>query len=1340
MVSLDLRHSSAKKQFKVQRTLSGSLPNDIVNSTITLTTNHDFINGESVRILSYDGDIPDGITYNEIYYVITAGLPANQIRLAETYGKALIGNNIFINGRGGILTVESRVSDKISGSPGHPIQFCQTSRNWYVTTLPSSSLYNSVISLAGSLGASTPRTYLKRQIDDRNILDTIYRVRYVIPATAGIATARPPVDGFIIQESSDSIGATDAEVQKEWATDNITTLTNESDLRNQHIIAGAQWSGGTAVFVSESPHELSLGSFVKVNNVTSTNNTAGDDLLGFNREMQVISIPDRKTFVTQITGDPGTFTNNISNRNTSLPNFSRSKFRQTLQVYRSQEVQQYVPGARDGVYHLLIINNSNVPDAPEFSDFSFSQPITNLYPQKNKDNPVSDARASACHALDTPIGQVIINDAQNSITRETLGRALPDFGIGIGLTDIVSSVTGTAHTFYTNKDHGFNAATRITVQSSGSGYGFGSGGNETLYNARLEPAGLNTTGYYATAKIEVNSSGAIQNAYIMDGGSSYQVGDVLNVVGVSTQPGFVPGSVRIDQVNNSVDDCLTLYGVVPDTLESYNNVSYRITGITGGNTREISVESSSPVLAAQAGAGVAGLGVTLTQYANIIPAGKALDVIGFEYNNVSGIATVTTLQATGFSIGNNFIISGADSDFYNGENDISKINSLTEFEYYAGIGTNIPATTGTKKIFIKAFTSQGGDVTRENENISGRLVTEYAGITTAISADVATSTAATISIDNAANLGFKIGDYLRLGDELLRISRAVNSNTVSVLRGIFGSDATTHTTGSVVKKIDAQPIELRRNSIIRASGHTFEYLGYGSGNYSTAFPSRQDRALTDQELLLSNATKSDGGIAVFTGMDDKGSFYIGNKKVNSSTGSEQVYDTPIPTVTGEDILTGISIGFDALSPLEISVSRSLRVEGGTDRNLISEFDGPVKFNKKITATDDIEANNFYVQGTENVSRKISVSAYKPTLAGNPGDIIFNSNPSRGTTLGWVYTNENEWYDAGNVGISTENNTIIIDEIGIGTVFPDKPLHVVGDSLFQGDIEVQGSVSVAGSMTAGFLYGDASNLTNIPSDSLWRLSPTGLGVQQGIYPQQNYVVGIGTFKADATLELDGGYGSGNVDLIVNNHAIFRGSAVYNGDVTVNGSFISTSFTINSSTSNITVGVLTATNIESEYLRVGVNTGEAIFTDANDNVGIGSLVPRAKLDVEGSSRFKSYFEDTVTATIAAGILDLDLSAGQSFEVVATENITTINLLNRPEGATAFTLKISQDGTGGRTVAFNSITSGSNPTTIKWSGGGIVPQLTATASTTDIYSFITFAGGTSDVYGVVGGQNFS
>ena len=366
-------------------------------------------------------------------------------------------------------------------------------------------------------------------------------------------------------------------------------------------------------------------------------------------------------------------------------------------------------------------------------------------------------------------------------------------------------------------------------------------------------------------------------------------------------------------------------------------------------------------------------------------------------------------------------------------------------------------------------------------------------------------------------------------------------------------------------------------------------------------------------------------------------------------------------------------------------------------------------------------------------------AYKPTLAGNPGDIIFNSNPARGTTLGWVYTSENEWYDAGNVGISTDTNSIIIDSIGIGTNFPQENLHVIGDSLFDGDIEVTGSVSAANSITAGFLYGDASNLTNIPSDSLWRLTPTGLGARDGIYPQQEYAVGIGTFAADATLELNGGYGTGNVDLIVNNHAIFRGSANVEGDLTVSGNFISTSITIDAPSSNIISGIITATGGEFQTIQVGVQTGEAIFTNTSDEVGIGSLSPRAKLDVEGSSRFKSYFEDTIPVTINSGIANIDLSAGQTFDIELTEDITSFNLLNRPDGATAFTLKIAQDTTGNRSVALGTFTSGSNPTTTKWSGG-IVPGISTFASTTDIFSFLTFGGGTSDIYGVVGGQNFS
>ena len=97
-----------------------------------------------------------------------------------------------------------------------------------------------------------------------------------------------------------------------------------------------------------------------------------------------------------------------------------------------------------------------------------------------------------------------------------------------------------------------------------------------------------------------------------------------------------------------------------------------------------------------------------------------------------------------------------------------------------------------------------------------------------------------------------------------------------------------------MRKISPIPVELRRPSIIRASGHTFEYLGFGPGNYSTALPQRQDRVRAEKEIINSQARVSFGGVAVYTGMNDSGDFYIGNKRIISPTGEEVVVDTPFP--------------------------------------------------------------------------------------------------------------------------------------------------------------------------------------------------------------------------------------------------------------------------------------------------------------------------------------------------------------------------------------------------------------------------------------------------------------
>ena len=73
------------------------------------------------------------------------------------------------------------------------------------------------------------------------------------------------------------------------------------------------------------------------------------------------------------------------------------------------------------------------------------------------------------------------------------------------------------------------------------------------------------------------------------------------------------------------------------------------------------------------------------------------------------------------------------------------------------------------------------------------------------------------------------------------------------------------------------------------------------------------------------------------------------------------------------------------------------------------------------------------------------------------------------------------------------------------------------------------------------------------------------------------------------------------------------------------------------------------------------------------------------------------------------------------------------------TAFTLKITQDATTPYTVDIDNFrTESSSVIPVYWPGG-ITPIVTTVAGRVDIYSFMTFDGGTS-LYGVVGGQNFS
>jgi hypothetical protein len=111
---------------------------------------------------------------------------------------------------------------------------------------------------------------------------------------------------------------------------------------------------------------------------------------------------------------------------------------------------------------------------------------------------------------------------------------------------------------------------------------------------------------------------------------------------------------------------------------------------------------------------------------------------------------------------------------------------------------------------------------------------------------------------NIQNLDINIGDYLVIDDEIVRVKTNVPStptNPISVFRGVLGSRAVNHAINSVVRRIRVEPIELRRHSINRASGHTFEYVGFGPGNYSTALPDKQIVLFLHKKNYLHNQPK-----------------------------------------------------------------------------------------------------------------------------------------------------------------------------------------------------------------------------------------------------------------------------------------------------------------------------------------------------------------------------------------------------------------------------------------------------------------------------------------------------
>ena len=485
-------------------------------------------------------------------------------------------------------------------------------------------------------------------------------------------------------------------------------------------------------------------------------------------------------------------------------------------------------------------------------------------------------------------------------------------------------------------------------------------------------------------------------------------------------------------------------------------------------------------------------------------------------------------------------------------------------------------------------------------------------------------------------------------------------------------------------------LELRRPSILRSGNHTFEYVGFGPGNYSTGLPSVQNRVLTEEEVLLAQSQKEEGGIAFYSGLNSNGDLFIGNTRISSVTGEEESLDTPVLSVVGET--ANLRPTFD-----EIIVRDKITVESNT---LTTEFKGKFLVQGETTVNDRLTAADVTIGITGESSKNIDVVATSPgSASANDGDWKLREIPVRGQYLGWYWTGA-EWVkfgltDTGNLNISGGSgnndatgdlqlkNGLGIDIQNTGTLNVNNGATTLGSTLsvsdnatFSGNITVTGSI-ITPSGTSNLLNGNATTV-NIAGAA----TTLNLGATTGTTDIRN------NLDVGGDLDVEGGQISVNGQQVLSDNG--------SGTTTlqrIDALDATTEATIESAID--TLGNLTSASSLNTVGTIGTGTWQAsIINRAYGGTGINtSSISNGQLLIGSSSGFAL---STVTAGNGISVTNAANSitiANTGVRSLAVSNSGSSISLNASTGALTLTFGSSSNAYGTRTISTNAPSGGSN-----------------------------------------------
>ena len=299
---------------------------------------------------------------------------------------------------------------------------------------------------------------------------------------------------------------------------------------------------------------------------------------------------------------------------------------------------------------------------------------------------------------------------------------------------------------------------------------------------------------------------------------------------------------------------------------------------------------------------------------------------------------------------------------------------------------------------------------------------------------------------------------------------------------LLGSSVTTSATAGT-------PVNLHRPSILRASGHTWEYVGFGPGNYSTGLPRFQTETLNAQEQVNAQGLESGAGFIASSGTNSQGDFFIGNQVIDTKGNQSNTLNFPRVKTSADNKL----IDFADPASLASNSASSTFNPSSFSATLTQSLANLQAAQQNSFKTANLEATSATI-GTLKVNTKLDIASnvftntanFPSATAGVYGfakravDNWFNLD-----TTSTAYINEYDSY------ISPKDLADWADKNAFITTVP------ITWPLLSTDLPASGSynaVNNAGSVTSTASLAKTSNFTfqpYTPTDARWYDAATGV---------------------------------------------------------------------------------------------------------------------------------------------------------------------------------------------------------------------------------------------------------